>query len=234
MSSSKPPVHFDDYIESYDSNLDYALSITGESREYYAKGRISWSAECVKELGLSGGKVLDFGCGDGSNAPLLINLFSATELIGVDVSSGSIARARETSSLSKASFYEVNEFAGKGEFDIAYCNGVFHHIPMQQRDAAMQYVFDALRPGGLFAFWENNPFNPGTRYIMARCEFDRDAVMLTPAESVQRLGTAGFHIIRKDSLFYFPASFKLFRSLEKRLARILLGGQYHILAKKPQ
>jgi hypothetical protein len=26
--------------------------------------------------------------------------------------------------------------------------------------AAVDYVYRSLRPGGLFAFWENNPWNP--------------------------------------------------------------------------
>ena len=41
---------------------------------------------------------------------------------------------------------------------------------------------DALRPGGLFAFWENNPWNPGTRLVMSRIPFDRDAITLSALE----------------------------------------------------
>src|SRR5262245_46421534 len=48
-------------------------------------------------------------------------------------------------------------------------------------------VFRAVRPGGLFAFWENNPWNPGTRYIMAQCEFDRDAMMLSTGQAERLL-----------------------------------------------
>ena len=64
--------------------------------------------------------------------------------------------------------------------NLAYCNGVFHHIPLVERSAAVACVNRALRAGGLFALWENNPWNPGTRYVMAHCDFDRDAITLTP------------------------------------------------------
>src|SRR4029434_4043103 len=73
---------------------------------------------------------------------------------------------------------------------LVYCNGVFHHIPPQAREAAVAYVARALRPGGLWAFWENNPWNPGTRYAMHRIPFDRDAIPLTPPEA-RRLLQAG-------------------------------------------
>jgi SAM-dependent methyltransferase len=233
MSTLKPPVHFDDYLGTYDSDLENALSITGESREYYAQGRIGWSAECAKELGAASNVVIDFGCGDGSNTDLLVRNFGATSLVGVDVSAKSIAHARGRYARANVSFYEVKDFQPDGTADIVYCNGVFHHIPLEQRDSALQYVFQALKPGGLFALWENNPFNPGTRYVMANCEFDHDAIMLWPRESIRRLKAGGFKILRKDSLFYFPSSFKLLRRLEKPLSRLLLGGQYHILSEKP-
>jgi len=44
--------------------------------------------------------------------------------------------------------------------DLAYCNGVFHHIAPDARPEALAMIRDALKPGGLFAFWENNAWNP--------------------------------------------------------------------------
>ena len=35
--------------------------------------------------------------------------------------------------------------------DLAFCNGVFHHIPIRERDDSLRRVFAALRPGGLLA-----------------------------------------------------------------------------------
>lgn len=49
--------------------------------------------------------------------------------------------------------------------------------------AVVDLVRRSLRPGGVFAFWEINPWNPGTRHVMSRIPFDRDAIMLTPPEA---------------------------------------------------
>ena len=70
-----------------------------------------------------------------------------------------------------------------GAFPLVYCNGVFHHVPPAQRPAVVRLVRDSLEPGGLFALWDNNPWNPGARLVMRRIPFDRGAVMLSAREA---------------------------------------------------
>ena len=79
----------------------------------------------------------------------------------------------------RARFLLFDHYQPKEEIDLAFCNGVFHHIPPEQRARAIAYVYRCLRPGGLFALWENNPWNPGTRLVMSRIPFDRDALPLS-------------------------------------------------------
>lgn len=97
----------------------------------------------------------------------------------------------------------------------------------------MAFVRAALRPGGYFAFWENNPWNPGTVAIMRRIPFDRDAIMISPTEARRLLGAAGFEVVSVDSLFYFPRMLSWLRPLEPALSRLPLGGQYLALARRP-
>jgi hypothetical protein len=87
-------------------------------------------------------------------------------------------------------------------------------------------------PGGMFALWENNPWNPGTRYIMSRVPFDKDAITMTPPETRRLLRNAGFEIVRTDFLFLFPHLLRALRPLERVLAPLPLGGQYLVLARK--
>ena len=94
-------------------------------------------------------------------------------------------------------------------------------------------MIDSLRPGGLFALWENNPWNPGTRWVMSRIPFDRDAITIPPPEGRRMLTAAGFAIEETAYLFIFPRALKWFRPLERRLTRLPLGAQYLTLARKP-
>ncbi len=230
---SDTPALFDDYATSYDAALNRALAKTGEQREYYAQRRIRWSASCISNLGLTCDRVLDFGCGDGSNASMLLESFSAKTLIGIDASSKSILQARNRGLCDKISFFCVDEFRPQADVDAVYCSGVFHHIVPAERQCWLEYVWAALKPGGIFALWENNPWNPGTRYVMAGCEFDQDAIPLSPLEAESRVSKAGFRILRRDSLFYFPRQLKFARPLERFLVKLPLGGQYQILCRKP-
>ncbi len=116
--------------------------------------------------------------------------------------------------------------------DFVFCNGVFHHIEPEQRSQAIDYVHASLRSGGLFAFWENNPWNPIVNYSMKHGEVDRNAVPIVPPEA-RRLLTAGrFRLLRTDYLFFFPSYVPGLRSLEKYLFRLPIGGQYLVLAQK--
>jgi SAM-dependent methyltransferase len=224
---------FDAAAAEYEAQLARGLSLAGEGRDYFARGRVDWVARRLRELGASAGRVLDFGCGDGAAVPLLLGLPGALSAVGVDVSRESLDRAQRTNAGLPASFVELDRFAPAGDFSLAYCNGVFHHIPLDERDRAARAVYDALAPGGLFAFWENNAWNPGTRWVMSRVPFDRDAIPLSPPVARRLLRGAGFEVLRTDFLFVFPHLLRALRVLERALSPLPLGGQFLVLCRRP-
>ena len=232
---------FDAYAARYDQELAEGLGLTGETKDYYARGRMQWVAKRLRELGASDPHtVLDFGCGLGNGTPLFFEHLHAQRVVGVDVSEGLLERARATyANEPRASFHTIEtqsaprtgDFDARGIADLAFVNGVFHHIPVADRPGALAYIRRSLKPGGLFAFWENNPWNPGTRYIMSRVSFDANAITITPPEARGLLRAAGFTIVRTDFLFVFPRQLKLLRPLEPLLASLPLGGQYLVLCR---
>ena len=175
--------------------------------------------------------ILDYGCGDGANVPILAVSFQAERVLGVDISSASINVARKSYGSAERLFLCTGEWTPDGAFDLAFTNGVFHHIPPEERGACLTAVRRSLRPGGWFAFWENNPWNPGTNYVMSQCEFDVNAITISPREARKILSRAGFRILRTDSLFYFPRQLSGLRPIERWLRSIPLGGQYIVLCQ---
>ena len=105
-------------------------------------------------------------------------------------------------------------------------------LAREARELSIDLVWRALKPGGVFSFWENNPWNPGTRYVMSRIPFDRDAITLSPPTARQLLEKGRFKILHTDFLFFFPRSLGWFRRLESHLSLFPLGAQYLVLAKK--
>jgi trans-aconitate methyltransferase len=224
---------FDAYADDYDAQLHAGLSLTGEDNEYYARGRVRWLAARLARLAFRPRTVLDYGCGTGSSTPFLLETIGAEHLLGVDVSAESIRIARSRFAVGTATFAVVRDVAPSGSMDLAFCNGVFHHIAPAERSTAAGYVFRSLHPGGIFAFWENNPWNPGTRYVMKRIAFDADANTLTAGASRALLRAAGFQVLHTDFLFIFPAALRLLRWIEPMVAALPLGGQYLVLCRKP-
>jgi SAM-dependent methyltransferase len=224
---------FDRYAPQYDGCLNQALSATGEDRDFYAAARVRWTARCLRALGVSPSSVLDFGCAIGTTAPLLLSELKCETVTGVDTSSKMIEQAQQMQSSPQIQFSALRDFHPLAELDCAYCNGVFHHIPVPERLAALGLIRDALRPGGILALWENNPWNPGTQYVMSRCAFDEDAVKISAAEARRMVHAAGFRVLQTDFLFFFPRPLAALRPLERFLHKVPFGGQYQILCRKP-
>ena len=176
--------------------------------------------------------ILDYGCGDGACASIFTAKFKGGHLVGVDVSSGSIAEARKSNDAKEVSFFTMDEWRPDGRTDLVYTNGVFHHIKPSERMENLAAIRRALSQDGLFAFWENNPWNPGTRYVMSQCAFDEDAITISPREAREMLTQAGFTILRFDFLFFFPRPLRIFRSAERWLRGVPFGGQYQVLCKR--
>lgn len=224
---------FDRYAADYDAQLQRGLQFTGEDKFYFAEQRIVYLSRCLAGLGFEARHVLDFGCGTGTATPYFFKYLQSESCLGLDVSTESIKLAQERYVKYAAKYTELRAYRPSGGIDLAFTNGVFHHIVPAQRPPALELICSALRPGGIFAFWENNPWNPMTRYMMSRVPFDRDAIMIFPRRAKRLLRDAGFDVLRIDYRFIFPRILRGLRPLERSLQKIPLGGQYQVLCRKP-
>jgi SAM-dependent methyltransferase len=223
---------FDAYAGHYDSALNQGLSLSGESKEYFARVRVRWLAARLSDLGVQPAHVLDYGCGTGGTSPELLEQLHARTVVGVDASRESLDVARTAHADPRLQFKTMGDLEPSGQFEVAYCNGVFHHVEPGQRLDAVSYVHRSLSEGGYFGLWENNPWNPGTRLVMRRIPFDRDAKLLSPPRARELLTRAGFDVLRTDFLFLFPRMLSALRPLEASLARFPAGAQYMVLGRK--
>ncbi len=223
---------FDTYADSYERALAEGLAISGEDRQYFASGRVNWLASCLRRINYAARYLMDYGCGTGSTIECLLNTLRGEAIVGVDTSERSLEVAKRNCRLASAQFFTIREYRPSAVLDLVYCNGVFHHIPPEQRNECLNFIHRSLRSGGLFSFWENNPWNPGTRYAMSRVPFDRDAITLTSIEARHLLRAAGFKILRTDFLFIFPRFLRIFRPTEKLASKLPMGAQYHMLCLK--
>ena len=223
---------FDEYASDYDAALERGLAVAGESKDYFARNRIAWLSGNLAALREQPQQIMDYGCGIGSAVPFPDRFL----LHGLDRRR---RRVREVSGTwrrqvsARATFLSCDEYVPRSAIDLVFCNGVFHHIDPQDRASAVDYVYRSLRPGGVFALWENNPWNPGTRYVMSRIPFDRDTTPVAAPETRRLLSAGGFEILRTDYLFLFPRMLSWLRALEPRLSGLPFGAQYQVLCRRP-
>jgi SAM-dependent methyltransferase len=224
---------FDHLADNYKQSISPWVRITGETIEFYAQSRIKWVAKQVKEMGLHPRNIMDFGCGVGLAIPFLLAEFgSDSQIIGVDVSSDSLEIARSKYASRNIRFQSLDNYTPSQSIDLVYCNGVFHHIPVNERDGAMRYVRDSLRPDGFFALWENNPWNPLARYNMTHAEIDRNAIPINPPHGKTIITANGFELLKMRYFFIFPAFLGFLRPLEPLLSQLPIGAQYVVLSRK--
>lgn len=223
---------FDAYATQYEQALNSGLKVSGDGPEFFARRRIEWTHQVLAGKAKPR-RVLDFGCGVGLAVPLMRKVIEPEFICGFDPSRVAIERARDELGNADTQFTANSDQIAAEVIDLAYCNGVFHHIMPDDRADALRTVYQALRPGGWFALWENNPWNLGTRYVMSRIPFDRDAVVISPPECRRMLRQAGFQVARTDAWFVFPRMLRWLRPLEKLVHRLPLGAQYLVLAQKP-
>jgi len=227
---SKP--EFDALARTYDELFKPWLRIAGASREYFARSRLNWLSHLLRTQGIAPKRVMDFGCGTGISLLLIADILGAEEVIGLDTSEESLAVARESAGSRSVQLATPAEYLPEQDLDLVFCSGVFHHLPVADRVPVVNYIHRCLRPGGIFALWENNPWNPVHNFAMKHSEIDKNAIPLPPPESRRLVGLEQFRVIRTDYLFFLPGHFRWIRSLEKSLIKVPLGAQYQVLARK--
>ena len=226
---------FDRTLE-YDAMLTKGISLSGETKDYFALHRVKYLRASLPE-NFHPKKILDFGCGMGATTPHLAAAFPDATIVGVDTAVNAIQFAQKNFAAASKNihFFPLSELADLEFFDLCYTNGVFHHIEPHHRTETGRFIYRILNPGGYFALFENNPWNPGTHLVMSRIPFDRDAKMLSIPEAQKLTKESGLGLTgAAHTFFYFPNILAPLRILEPALKYLPFGAQYCVLGIKPQ
>lgn len=106
--------------------------------------------------GIEAPRILDAGCGTGVSTDYLCHLNPGAQVLGIDISDGALAVARERLQRSGAEAQVASlrqeqrsllDLAGEGPFDYINSVGVLHHL--DQPEAGLQSLAALLAPDGL-------------------------------------------------------------------------------------
>jgi SAM-dependent methyltransferase len=220
-------VSFDRYNESYNDELRRNLSIIPfhDDIEYYAEHKI----QLLKEICPDAHSILEFGCGIGRNIRYLQQYYRSATITGTDVSDSCLSEARIV--YPDVIFLPPRDIHSR-LYDLILVADVIHHIPPRERDEYFLTLKTHLTDSGNIVIFEQNPYNPLTRYLVGTCPFDEDATLLSKTALKKILKYSGYKIISGSYCFFFPSALKKYNSLENRIGFLPLGGKYYIHAKK--
>jgi SAM-dependent methyltransferase len=228
----KPVSEFDLYSRNYSDAINQALAFSGLKVDLFTRAKAEYLLELVQKLHppMSNAEVIDIGCGVGNSHPQLCGQFA--KMVGVDVSAACIATAIERNPSVQYSTYDGLHLPYPGAtFDVAFAICVFHHVPVSDRGGLVGEIRRILRPGGLFVIFEHNPFNPLTRHVVNRCEFDKNAILLRRDETESLLENAGFRDVYTRYILTVPALGMVRRVVDGIFSRVPIGAQYYTVGR---
>jgi SAM-dependent methyltransferase len=174
---------------------------------------------------------LDVGCGVGVTDAYLVDSFGA--VIGVDIFDGVLERAAAANPRADYRLYDGHTLPLEDRsVDVAFAICVVHHVPPAQWTAFAAEMARVLRPGGVAAIFEHNPFNPLTRRVVSNCVFDEDAVLLRRRRARDLLREVGLAPCEDRYIAFLPFGGKVVARIEATLRRVPLGAQYYVSATR--
>lgn len=228
----KTMAEFDEVSANYEEVLSRGISLSGENSDYFARNRVDHTAKLHACVDAKSETIMDYGCGTGGSVGYLLDAFNPNTLVATDTSDRSLQVLKQKYNSPKIKTKKVVSSDANSSCDLCFSNGVFHHILPKDREEAAKFIYDSLNKGGAFHFWENNPWNPATHWVMSRIPFDRNAVKIFPHQAVKLLQKVGFEIKLIHYMFIFPRFLKIFRPIERFALRFPFGCQYLVLAQK--
>ncbi len=229
--SSNEKVNFDAFAQDYDAILQAQLQGFGEESTYFAEYKVRLTqARLLRTNALQPKTILEYGCGTGRNLSFLKLYFPDAKIEGCDISAESLRLAAQRAP--DVMLYQLDKEVPQRQYDLVFVACVFHHIAPEARADALAQIHALMKPGGELFIFEHNPYNPVTRHLVNTCPFDKDAVLLPPAELLYRTRQARFQLVEKNYVLFFPASLRIFRPLEAYLGWLPLGGQYYVRVRK--
>ena len=218
---------FDDYALDYEKRMHQTLSFALTSEQYQAE----YKSKLIKRYASRSrkiSKILDFGCGVGLSVPSLQENFPEAKIFLTDVSEVSLNVVRQkfdAVTILKAEL-ETDE-----KFDVIFMSTVLHHITAKDRFKIIEKLKLRLSNDGCIFIVEHNTYNPLTLKIVADCDMDHDAELVS-IRDLKRFLTNECSLKVVDSGFcsFFPQPLKALAKIDRVLRRVPLGGQYFMVA----
>jgi ubiquinone/menaquinone biosynthesis C-methylase UbiE len=233
VEAGSSQAEFDAVADDYELQHAASIRLSGEATSFFARYKVEDVRKALEQNATQAPTILDFGAGIGNSSEYFLELFPDSKIICADVSSRSLQLCKERggSSVETVQIIDNKVDLDDNSVDLIFVACVFHHIVHDEHHAVLQEMRRLLRPGGRLFVFEHNPWNPATRYAVAKCPFDEGAVLIDAPEMKRRIESAGFSQVKTEYRIFFPGAAAKLRWIEKYLTSLPIGAQYSLHAR---
>lgn len=150
-------------------------------------------------IDLTGGVILDVGCGSGYSCELILEEFQPVELFAFDVMPEQVQLARQRGLAANIFLGDITNIdLPSRKFDAVFVFGILHHVPEWR--GALEELNRVLKPGGVLLVEEpdRQALDDGERYL--RLYHPKESRFEWP-EFVKGLEEAGFSVVESRKIY---------------------------------
>ena len=162
-------------------------------------------------------KIIELGCGAAQLSRQLLNRFTASEVIGLEVDQRQHAKnllnpqqgLRFVASGAQAIPFDA------ASFDLALMLKSLHHVPLDEMGPALSEVHRVLKPEGML--YVSEPVFSGALNEVIRLFHDEALVRAAALRAVREAVSSGAWRQESETLFEMPVHFRDFADFEQRM-----------------
>jgi SAM-dependent methyltransferase len=224
---------FDRLASNYDDLLrDPLREVFAPGSQFFVTRKLEILRAFAARRGLDTRRArwLDVGCGRGDL--LRAGRAHFAEAIGCDVSAGMLGEGGGLDVILQPDPRRLPFDDGSFDWVTAVC--IYHHVPRADRGAITAEVRRVLRPGGVFAIVEHNPFNPAVQLIVRRTPVDEHADLLKASTARAVMRSGGMRPVETRYFLCVPERlYAAIGALERGIEALPVGGQFAVFGISP-
>ena len=170
-------------------------------------------------IGLSGKRILDVGCGEGSLVRLMTR--EGARVTGLECSDGQINRARAAKTVCDEIYlfgYGENLPLCEESFDAVIYFNALHHVPIGSQIPALQEAHRVLKHGGFLYIQE--PIAEGSYFEITRTIDDETEVRASAYRALRSVVTPGLFVEELELEYLAPISYPDVETFLERIVSV--------------
>ncbi len=237
--NTQSTIEFDEYARNYFEELSHPLRNMIDPEGHYfieLKSRILEELAQVYFDSRPDIRIVDVGTGLGLFEKFLTPKFNNITALDLSYEMLKVAKTINPLPGGKSAYVQGNAYnlpLADDYADLIFMSCVLHHLEDDEIEITLRELARICSPQGHIVFFEHNPYNPFTQFVVRTTPLDRNAKLVTYKKLKRSSAKVGIQIHRQDFFLYGT------RKIDDLIGRFLpwmgvlpLGGQYALIGQK--